>query len=118
MRLIVSIPLIIFQILFLSPVGLANNQIGEFGHHHLLFKKSDSQKSIPISLAEQEVEDTDDSENEKGKHSRLIVFSDFNFSFNGIFLQSFRSGLSKGINSLNLRDLGLNLFQLHHNMRL
>lgn len=118
MRIFVFIPLIIFQFLFINPFGLANNQFDELGNAQLVFKKYDSEKSLPVLLIEEEVEGTEDSESDNIEQSRPIIHADLDFSFTYISLNSFRLGLSASIDSLNRRDSRLHLFQLYRNLRL
>jgi hypothetical protein len=118
MRLIVFVPLLIFQFLFLSPIGLANNQERDFRTYQLLYKKYDFKISIPVYLVEEEVENSEDSDHENVKQNLPLVFSHYHLSFSQIYFKSLRSGLLASINSLNLRNLGLSIFQLHCNLRL
>ena len=121
MRILVFIPLIIFQFLFINPFGLDSNQSWGAGSQHLIFKKYDSEKSLPVLIIEEEVEDTedsDDSDEDSRIYSRQFIHSNDHFSFIFSAFQSFRSGLYSSINSLNLRNLGIDLFQLNRNLRL
>ena len=118
MRILVFIPLIIFQFLFINPFGLDSNQSWGAASQHLIFKKYDSEKSLPVLLIEEEVEDSEDSDEDSRIYSRQFIHSHDHFSFIFSAFQSFRSGLYSSINSLNLRNLGIDLFQLNRNLRL
>lgn len=118
MRILVFIPLIIFQFLFINPFGLDSNQSWGAASQHLIFKKYDSEKSLPVLLIEEEVEDSEDSDEDSRIYSRQLIHSNDHFSFIFSAFQSFRSGLYSSINSLNLRNLGIDLFQLNRNLRL
>ncbi len=118
MRILVFIPLIIFQFLFITPFGLDSNQSWGAASQHLIFKKYDSEKSLPVLLIEEEVEDSEDSDEDSRIYSRQFIHSNDHFSFIFSAFQSFRSGLYSSINSLNLRNLGIDLFQLNRNLRL
>lgn len=115
MRILVFIPLVIFQFLFINPFGLESNQFCGAGNQQVVFKKYDSGKSLPVLLIEEEVED---SEEESHLYSRQFIFSELHFPFIFNAFQSFRSGLSSSISSLNLRNLEIDLFQLNRNLRL
>ena len=116
MRILVFIPLIIFQFLFINPFGLDSNQSWGAASQHLIFKKYDSEKSLPVLLIEEEeVEDTDE---DSRIYSRQFIHSNDRFSLIFNTFHSFRSGLYSSINSLNLRNLGIDLFQLNRNLRL
>lgn len=115
MRILVFIPLVIFQFLFINPLGLDSNQSWIAGSQHVIFKKYDSEKSLPVLLIEEEVEDSED---DSHVYSRQYIHSNDHFSFIFSTLQSFRSGLFSSINSLNLRNSGIDLFQLNRNLRL
>lgn len=118
MRILVFIPLIIVQFLFINPFGLADNQSCGVGNQQEIFKKYNSEKSFPVFLIEEEVEDSKDSEDDPSNYSSPFILSVTHFSFKGRVIQSFRSGLFTSINSLNLRNLGIHLFQLNCNIRL
>lgn len=119
MRILVFIPLIIFQFLFINPYGLESNQSWGTGSQPVIFKKYNSEKSLPVLLIEEEVEDSEDSEDKDSRiySSQFFHLGDY-FSFIFSTFQSFRSGLYSSINSLNLRNLGIDLFQLNRNLRL
>jgi len=84
MRILVFIPLIIFQFLFINPFGLDSNQSWGSGSKHLIFKKYDSEKSLPVLIIEEEVEDTedsDDSDEDSRIYSRNSYMQMFIFHF-------------------------------------
>ena len=116
MRILVFIPLILFQFLFINPFGLDSLKTWGSGSQHLIFKKYDSEKSLPVLLIEEEeVEDTDE---DSRIYSRQFIHSNDRFSLKFNTFHSFRSGLYSSINSLNLRNLGIDLFHLNRNLRL
>jgi hypothetical protein len=118
MRILVFIPLIIFQFLFINPFGLDSIQSWGAGSQHVIFKKYNSEKSLPVLLIEEEVEDSEDPEKDSRIYTRQSNFSDNHFSLVLSLFQSFRSGLFSSVNPLNLRNLGIDLFQLNRNLRL
>lgn len=118
MRILVFIPLILFQFLFINPFGLDNHSYFGVGNQHVTFKKYDSEKSPPVLIIEEEVEDSEDSEDESRMYSRQSILLMDCFSFYSCSKHSFRSGLFSSINSLNLRNLGIELFHLNRNLRL
>ena len=118
MRILVFIPLIICQFLFINPFGSDNNQAWVAGNRQVIFKKYDSEKSLPVLLIEEEVKDSEDSDDDSHVCSRQFFLSSVHFSFVINPDQSFRSGLFSSINSLNLRNLGIDLFHLNRNLRL
>ena len=118
MRILVFIPLILFQFLFINPFGLDSIKTWGSESQHLIFKKYDSEKSLPVLLIEEEVEDSEDSDDDSHVYSRHFIHSSVHFSFVHNPYQSFRSGLFSSINSLNLRNLGIDLFHLNRNLRL
>jgi len=118
MRILVFIPLIIFQFLFINPNGLESNQSWGAGSKHVIFKKYNSEKSLPVLLIEEEVEDSEDSDEDSHIFSSQFIHANDHFSFLISAFQSFRSGLFSSVNPINLRNLGIDLFQLNRNLRL
>jgi hypothetical protein len=117
MRILVFIPLILFQFLFINPFGLDSIKTWGSESQHLIFKKYDSEKSLPVLLIEEE-EEVEDTDEDSRIYSRQFIHSNDRFSLIFNTFHSFRSGLYSSINSLNLRNLGIDLFHLNRNLRL
>jgi len=115
MRITFFISLTIFQFLFINPYGLDGNQSWGGGNKHEIFKKYNSEKSLPVFLIKEEVKDSD---NDSFICNQQFITSVNYFSFYSSTVHSFRSGLFSSINSLNLRILGFDLFHLNRNLRL
>jgi len=117
MRLLVFIPFMFVQLLF-NPFGLADNSPRDFSNQHLVFKKYESQNSLPVFLFEEEVVDLNDGEQKNIKQNRQD---------SGLFLQNSGTSylnnaigplLSRNRRFFHLSHSSRKLFRIYRNLRL